>query len=86
MTSTLSCELSTLLGGNRIRRLGTTSMTNNNTKSKAMNEAISAVKMIIDTKFISSGFVIDLVIIKELENANIDICQDNINFVLAAIA
>jgi len=61
-------------------------MTNNNTKSKARNEAISAVKMIIDTKFISSGFVIDLVIIKELQNANIDICQDNINFVLAAIA
>ncbi len=55
-------------------------MTNNNTAQEStMNEVAAAVQNIIDTKFISSGFVIQLTIVNELTAAGFAVSQENID-------
>ncbi len=44
-----------------------------------MNEVAAAVQNIIDTKFISSGFVIQLTIVNELTAAGFAVSQENID-------
>jgi hypothetical protein len=57
-----------------------TRMTNNNTAQEStMNEVAAAVQNIIDTKFISSGFVIQLTIVNELTAAGFAVSQENID-------
>ena len=59
-------------------------MTNNNTTDETMQTVIAAVKMIQDTKFISSGFVLNLVIVEQLNLAGLEVSQPNIDLVIDA--
>lgn len=55
-------------------------MTDNNTTQEViMNEVAAVVKNIVETKFISSGFVIQMTIINQLKIAGISGTMENIS-------
>jgi hypothetical protein len=60
-------------------------MTSNDTKGRTMDTVTAIVKRIVADKNLTSGFVIDLLIIDKLQDAGLPVSQDNISLVNAAI-